>query len=511
VIAKRVSRKNGSKSSYRDLANYILDRHNDGSKVRSVWAKNFATPDDLDLCIAEVIATQDLNVRSKIDKTYHLVVSLAPGENLTDDQFIEVEQRLCEAIGLANHQRICAIHKDTKHIHMHIALSKIHPVKQNCIEPYYDKIKLQAVCREIENQFGLKPGLGSKLKLAPSEAHQGLESFASWIRTHLTVELTKLLSEPAVKWQDVQALSGRFGLEVREHGAGLVFSHLEKKLFVKASDVDRSFSKKKLEDILGGFEPSQWRGRPEKIYKSMPSQLSIRKERLYEEFKAEKDARFLARNAELSKISEIRYGVVEEIKQRYAKRRLEIKQDTIIPKGRKRIVYQKLAQEMEKELLETFTDTRACRTSKQVPWKDWLYGRAVSGDEAALEALRQTLPSTEDIRLGAFIGAKGNHTIVSGPGLLSKVHRDGIIEYQGKSGGSFLDKGDAIVISSLDNPTLESALLVAHAKFAGKFEAKGSPEFMERVKHLQNARDIQMQNAIAQRGLEKNDFGQGHL
>ena len=68
-----------------------------------------------------------LNVRAKGDKTYHLVVSFPPGEHPTADQLRDIEDELCAAIGLADHQRISAVHTDTDHLHIHVAISKIHP------------------------------------------------------------------------------------------------------------------------------------------------------------------------------------------------------------------------------------------------------------------------------------------------------------------------------------------------------------------------------------------------
>lgn len=485
MIAKRVPRNEGKKSSFRDLAKYILDHqgNKDESKVRSAWSTNCSVPDDFDLCIAEIVATQNLNTRSKNDKTYHLVVSLAAGEDLTDDQFKKVERRMCEAIGLGDHQRICAVHADTDHIHMHIALSKIHPELLTAIEPYYDKLKLQEVCRELEQEFGLRPGIGAgaKVKLSPSEAHQGLETFAGWIRTNLEGELSRLLDQPGKDWQDAQALCGKFGLEIRERGAGLVFSHYEKKLFVKASDINRGFSKKKLEDMLGKFETSQWKGAPENVYTFGPAARTQKKDKLFAEFTEERETQSTARNVDLSRLSEVRYKRLQDIKRRYAERRLEIKRDTLIAKGRKRLIYQKISREMQKEIAEIFSDAKTRREevwshSKSVPWRDWVYGRAAVGDETALEILRSKLPKTEDFGLGALVGRERNDVLVSG--FSRTVHRDGSIEYQAK-GGSFFDKGDAIVLGTVNESTVKAALLAARAKFGDTFEAKGSVDFMQ--------------------------------
>lgn len=492
MIAKRVPRK-GKSSNYRDLVNYILDRKNSGEKARSAWATNCSVPDDFDLCVAEVLATQQLNTRSKIDKTYHLVISLSAGEDLSEDEFREVEQRFCESIGLGQHQRVCAVHGDTNNIHMHIALSKVHPLSLNCIEPYYDKFKLQETCRELEQKFGLKPdaGIDPKIRPGPGEVHQGLESFASYVRENLSVDLKRLIGAPNNGWQEAQAIAGRFGLEIREHGAGLVFSHRSKKLFVKASSIERDFSKKKLEEAFGKFEPSDWKGLQEKEYSPGPSNRSPKKDKLFNEFKAEKDNWLSGRNVELSRLSELRYKRIQEIKERYAKQRLEIKRDTLITKGRKRIVYQKLAMEMRKELDAVFVSTKSERDrvfsyAKAKPWLDWVHERAKKGDETALEILRHKLSKTEDYGLGALVGKESSHAIFDG--ISRTIHRDGRIEYQvGKS--SFVDLGDRVVLKTAEgSEALKAAIDVARGKFGEAFESKGSDEFVRIVEAMRKER-----------------------
>ena len=511
MIAKRVPRK-GKNSNYRDLANYILDRKNDGAKARSAWSTNCAVPDDFDFCIAEVVATQQLNTRSKIDKTYHLVVSLSAGEDLREDQFKEIEQRFCEAIGLGEHQRICAVHSDTDNINMHIALSKVHPLSLNCIEPYYDKFKLQETCRELEQEFGLKPdaGLAPKARPGMGEIHQGLETFASYIKRHLAEELSTLIATPNNSWQDAQTLVGRFGLEIREHGAGLVFSHRSKKLFVKASSIERGFSKKKLEAVFGKFESSQWKGMPEKEYSLGPSNSNSKKDKLYAEFKETKDESQKARNSCLSKLSEMRYRNIQEIKNRYAKRRLEVKRDTIIAKGRKIAIYQKLSLEMKKELDGEFSQSKSRREnvlsdSKSRPWLDWVHDRANKGDETALEILRHKLSKTEDFGLGALVGKEKNHSIVTG--LSRTIHRNGSIEYF-VGAESFIDRGDAIVLKNLGEDTVKATLLVARAKFGKEFKAKGPDSFMKLVDRFDKGRkndfpiDREIQNRSGKSSLD---------
>lgn len=490
MIAKRVAR-NGKISNYRELARYILDQKGMGEKVREAWSTGCATADDFDLSIAEISATQALNTRSKNDKTYHLVVSLSSGENLSEDQWKEVEQRLCETIGLGGHQRICAVHKDTDYVHMHIALSKVHPKNFNCIEPFYDKFKLHAACRELEAKFDLKPlpAMSPVRERAPSEIHQGLESFSSYIKTNLTEKLAQLLNEPGKNWQDAQSLAGSLGLEIRERGAGLVFSHLEKNLFVKASSVDPRFSKKSLEAAFGKFKTSLWKGKPEKVFATGPLESNSKKSELYASYRENVEIQRKSRIKELSNVSDLQYRKLQDIKDRYAKRRGEIRRDTMIAKGRKRSIYQKLTLEMRKEISMVYSQAKSDRLEirerlKSTSWTDWTHERASRGDETALEVLRRKLTQGEP-EIGAIIGEHRNHVILSG--LPRRVDRDGSVEYQAGE-GSFVDRGEAIVLNSLSPATVKAALLAAAAKFGDQIKFKGSEDFMQAIEHY--AKDL---------------------
>ena len=119
IAKKNPKRKLAAGTRFSDLAAYILDARGKGAKALHTWASNCSDPSDLEICGQEITATQALNSRSERDKNYHLIVSLAPGEKLTEAQFRQVDERFCEALGLGDPQRICAVHNNTKNLHMH--------------------------------------------------------------------------------------------------------------------------------------------------------------------------------------------------------------------------------------------------------------------------------------------------------------------------------------------------------------------------------------------------------
>lgn len=175
MIAKRIPRTKGTSSaarlvrymvaaqggiepeSWKRTADYILDTKKtttQGEKVASYRVTNCDTDDPAQATV-EIETTQLMNQRSKADKTYHLVFSFPPGEQPPLEVLHAIEDELCEAIGLADHQRISAVHQDTDHLHVHVAINKVHPTGLQNIEPFYDMPRLMEACERLEIKHGL--------------------------------------------------------------------------------------------------------------------------------------------------------------------------------------------------------------------------------------------------------------------------------------------------------------------------------------------------------------------
>lgn len=176
MIAKRIARKAATSSAARlvrymvaakgDIApetwartaDYILDTKegtSQGEKVASYRVTNCGTDDPADATVA-IQNTQTMNTRSKADKTYHLVFSFPPGEEPALEVLHAIEDELCTAIGYADHQRISAVHIDTDHLHVHVAINKVHPTGFQNVEPYFDKRRLMAECERLEIKYQLQ-------------------------------------------------------------------------------------------------------------------------------------------------------------------------------------------------------------------------------------------------------------------------------------------------------------------------------------------------------------------
>lgn len=249
-------------STWIRTTDYILDtKSQDGEKVGSIRVTNCLSDDPADAAI-EIIATQAMNKRSKADKHYHIVFSFPPGETVDVETLHKIEDELCASIGLADHQRVSAVHVDTKKLHVHIAINKVHPRTYRNVEPYYPKNKLMEACERLEIKYDLQRtnhGKNAKERVhgraSDMEAFSGEQSLLGWIIQNAAADL-KACRDTGSSWQDMHNALDQHGLEIRLRGAGLVIGvQGDKKLSVKASSVDRSLSFKRLTDRWGEYVP----------------------------------------------------------------------------------------------------------------------------------------------------------------------------------------------------------------------------------------------------------------
>ena len=246
------------------MALYIRDTQNDGEKVLHKWTAGCLS-ENYSHAMIEIEETQALNKRAKSSKTYHLIVSFRPEDEdkLNEAVFKDIEASFAEALGFTEHQRICGVHKNTENIHMHIAYNKVHPEKHTCYSPGHDYLERDSVCRKLEQKYdfcideGIKPNQENRpanRKAKTMEAHTGLESFDSYVRRHKE-QLMEALAQSG-KWLDLDQALAIYGLCIKPYGNGLVIKDQYGKSQIKASALDRNFSKNKLETKFGTFIPA---------------------------------------------------------------------------------------------------------------------------------------------------------------------------------------------------------------------------------------------------------------
>ncbi len=280
MITKRIHCKKEN-DNYRRLANYIADASHKGEKSLMSWTAGTWADDDYNLAIQEVLDTQSLNLTSRKEKTYHLVVSFCIEDEgkLSNEDYTNIETKIAKTLGFEEHQRHCGVHNNTNSIHIHIAYNMIHPDKLTRHEPYRDYVKLQSLCREIEQEYNLstyptKEMDSEEIKLSPNsatlEARTGTESFEKYVLKRKEIFLEAL--SKAQSWEDLHKSFQFYGIEIKPRGAGLIIKNMLGKQSMKASSLDRQFSLKNLTDLFGEYTTSNEKSITHEKYTKDPLQ-----------------------------------------------------------------------------------------------------------------------------------------------------------------------------------------------------------------------------------------------
>ena len=270
----------------------------------------------------------------------------------------DIEDRLCNAIGFGEHQRVSAVHQNTDNWHLHVAINKVHPVTLRNVTPIRDHFRLQAACLEMEIKHGLtqEPHTvdfaqsrerKARGRAADFEARHGGQSFLAWTQEHARPALLGALGAGQGGWQAMHQVAAAYDLELKLRGAGLVISHSsDSRLHVKASDVDRGLSLKALTDRLGPFQPSgeQVQTRKPSTRYERPTQSGS----LYEAFQLEREGSVRARDAAVAKLAEKHRAYGHELTSWY-RQRLRQERTQGLKGVLRRESFQHIAAEREKD------------------------------------------------------------------------------------------------------------------------------------------------------------------
>ena len=249
IIKKAADRQDGSASGLVDYIgramDYIQRVNLDVDNRPTTWANNCLS-DDIELSKLEIESTQKMNHRARGDKTYHMIISFSPEDEISEDLHKEIVDNVCKDLGFEEHQRVCAIHKDTNNEHCHVVINKIHPKTFKVHTPYYDGYAMNDIAAELEQKYQLiviNHSNEKKTDKHQDSMHQdGVKSFKLWVIENTKNEVEKIIKKGG-SWQDVSNELAKHNLHVRKSGAGLAISDKDKPLYMKASSLTRSFKK----------------------------------------------------------------------------------------------------------------------------------------------------------------------------------------------------------------------------------------------------------------------------
>jgi len=482
--------------SWARTADYILATKattTQGEKVGSYRVTNCGT-DDPAQATTIIEATQASNKRSKADKTYHLVFSFPPGENPPLDVLHSIEDELCEAIGFADHQRISAVHIDTDHLHVHVAINKVHPTGLQNIEPFYDAPRLMEACERLEITHGLtrtNHGLTEKQAekargaAADMEAHAGVESLAGKVLREIAPAMRQ-----AASWQELHAALAEHGLQIKPRGAGLVIGDDELGLWCKASDCGRDLSMKALTDRLGPFERDQNAPtKARKRYEPRPRQQTPASAALFTQYQRERQAAITGRKAGFAALKTERAAEAERIRKWAATQRAIIKAGPGGPM--RKVLYANVqaqaAAARRANAANADAKRKALLGAGSLPtWNEWLIGRAEAGDVDALAVLRARADREEKMRGDLLTAERAERakTVIM-DSLKAQARKDGTMAYRTADGGLVLDRATHVQAEKATAGAALVALSLAAERFEGQpLDVRGTEQFRRDVAQL---------------------------
>lgn len=470
------------KSDFAGLVNYITDRQGTSERLGRVTATHCAA-DSIGAVIGEVLATQQMNTRAAGDKTYHLMVAFPPGEVPSADVLKDIEDRLVAGLGFAGHQRVSAVHTDTDHMHLHIAINKIHPTRLTMHEPYRAYRTLGELAALLEAEHGLqRVNHDARRPLSESRAtdmerHTGTESLVGWIKRECLDAI-----HAADSWSALHRVMRKNGLHLRLRANGLIVVANDGTT-IKASTMDRSLSKPKLEARLGPFVPSG--DAPittERQYTKAPLRTRVNTVELHERYKADRINLDHARTDALRQARERKGRLIDAVKRGNRLRRAAIK---LMGGGpiTKKLLYAQAHKAMRDSLQAVSAQSHRERNAvadayRRRTWADWLKHQALHGDLDALTALRAR---------EAAQGLKGNTLAgvgVPSPGyaaVVDGITKTGTIIF--RAGASAVrDDGDKLQLSrAADHAAYDAALRLAMARYGNRIRVNGSAAFQARI------------------------------
>lgn len=485
MIIKQMRLTAPQKSSFGRLAEYLTDPQQKNERVGTVSLTN-CIAGEVDLAVLEIRNTQVQNTRSTADKTYHLMVSFRAGEQPDEATLKAIEERICNVLGFAGHQRLSAVHHDTDNLHVHIAINKIHPSRYTIHEPFNAYHKLGQLCEKLEREYGLGRDNHAPNKTrgengaADMERHSDVESLLGWVRRECTEHM-----QGAQSWESLHEVMRQNGLHIHERGNGLVITS-DNGVSVKASSVSREFSKAKLEERFGAYQaaPAGPAGaKPARGYQKKPLASNVNTAELYARYRMVQATKGATRAAELAKAKNRKNRLIEAAKRDGRLKRAAIKLVSA-PRIGKKLMFsatsKTLIAEVDRINKQYLDERQEIYTKyKRTVWADWLRDEAQAGDQEALKALRGRAAATG--LAGDTVAGEGGARPAGARFQHDSVTKKGTIIYS-VGASAIRDDGDKLKVSrGADQAGLQAALRLAIERYGSRITVNGSAAFKEQV------------------------------
>lgn len=484
------------------------------------------------------VAAQNVRVQ---DPVYHVVLSWPSDESPTNDQAFECGAHAMRAVGMDGHQYVFAMHRDTKNVHLHMAVNRVSPLTFKVVYPDRDFYLLDRAMRELELRFGWQHDTGPyavferngvnlvdwrrssrdtkrtmPTPAADMERHADRESLFAYVRGEPRVAVMEAMKDERLTWQKLHGVLARHGLVLREKGQGFAVFDVgsDAPTPIKASDMHEELSKTRLQRRLGVFEPPTPipPGETQVLYDQFRAPMrrnERREERRQERADARRElrARYLRYKAEQvlprfdAGYAKSRFALLRSEARR---RRAEVRssnKDRLQRKASYSIIAFETARERQRLKARIEVERAMLRKevrAQQKSYREWVEQQAATGDAAAIGQLRGWAYAAKRAGSGDFVSGFDTNSIrhqfhadpcadLDIEGARFRVRRDGSVRYSfGNDFGGFIDHGSVIEMQAGngDQAAVVAALIHARRKFGYAFEVNGNDQFKQVLSSL---------------------------
>ena|GEM_PF-4935487 len=240
-------------TGFKGEALYLLYGHLDNLNPDRVdWIETRNLPTDDPLAAARIMAATARDRRTKQKPVYHFSISFDYNDPADRALMLRVADRLLADLKMQGYQALMVAHRDRAHAHLHIVVNRIHPEELTVWSNWNDYRRIERSLRAQEAELGLRvvPGFLAPVfdedgkRLRPAYLVRGDVDFLERVRAEAGPHLAS-----ADSWTELERGLANHGLRVRMKGRGMVVT--DGKHEVKASEIDRAFSRSRLEKELG--------------------------------------------------------------------------------------------------------------------------------------------------------------------------------------------------------------------------------------------------------------------
>jgi Relaxase/Mobilisation nuclease domain/Large polyvalent protein-associated domain 7 len=269
VPTSKVAAPKSKAHNVRALVDYIAGPKagGDGEKVEHRGAQNMLNVDH-ESQVQEMIDLAEMARRSP-QPVQHWIMSWRQGEQPTAAQADKAVATFLDEMGLAEHQVIYALHRDTKNCHLHLAVNRVHPDTEKLVtvnNGFDHEIAHRAIAR-IERDQGwqredqalffahqngkLERSLprGGRQRQPSGPARDFEERVGERSAQRIALEVAAPIIREARGWREMQEGLARQGIRFERKGSGAVLWIGDEP--VKASSAGRDCSMSALEKRFG--------------------------------------------------------------------------------------------------------------------------------------------------------------------------------------------------------------------------------------------------------------------